>query len=190
MRYAGIDECEICNGLGVGVSLYVQGCNNHCDGCFNPETWDFSGGKEWTLDSRKRLKRLLDRPYITRLSILGGEPLDHKNIADVAYLVSQIRLMTAPNKRLEIWVYTGYIFEDFIDKNGNKRPDVPDELFACYKQLFENIDFLVDGMFVSGKKDSSLAFRGSTNQRILENQFTTGYADSFVNVSDSMDHNS
>lgn len=91
MRYASIRSLDISNGEGVGVSLFVQGCDRHCFNCFNPETWDFNGGKEWTEETKNKFMELIDRPYIGRISILGGEPLAEQNLDGVLSLIKEIR---------------------------------------------------------------------------------------------------
>lgn len=91
MRYASIRNLDISNGEGVGVSLFVQGCDRHCFNCFNSETWDFNGGKEWTEETKNKFMELIDRPYIRRISILGGEPLAEQNLDDVLSLIKEIR---------------------------------------------------------------------------------------------------
>ena len=91
MRYASIRNLDISNGEGVGVSLFVQGCDRHCFNCFNSETWDFNGGKEWTEETKNKFMELIDRPYIGRISILGGEPLAEQNLDDVLSLIKKIR---------------------------------------------------------------------------------------------------
>lgn len=91
MRYAQIRSMDISNGEGVGVSLFVQGCDRHCFNCFNSETWDFNGGKEWTEETKNKFMELIDRPYIRRISILGGEPLAEQNLDDVLSLIKEIR---------------------------------------------------------------------------------------------------
>ena len=105
IRYASIRNFDISNGEGVGVALFVQGCHFHCYNCFNTNTWDFNGGKEWTQDTENKLIELASRPYIKRLSILGGEPLADENLDGVLHLVDRFRL-SFPNK--SIWLYTGY----------------------------------------------------------------------------------
>ena len=107
MNYASIRELDISNGESVGVALFVQGCpfNPHCHNCFNPETWDFNGGKEWTKDVEKEFLNLIKRPYIKRISFLGGEPLAEQNLDDILNLVNEIR-PSFPNKN--IWLYSGY----------------------------------------------------------------------------------
>ena len=148
MRYAQIRDLDISNGEGVGVSLFLQGCHFHCKNCFNPETWDPTGGKEWTLEIEKKFLDLIKRPYIKRVSILGGEPLDQPD--EVANLMKKIREL---KPEIKIWLYSGYKFEDIFLED-----------FECLKY----VDVLVDGQFESDKKDLSLAFRGSSNQRIIQ----------------------
>lgn len=148
MRYAEITKCELSNGNDVGVSLYVQGCPLHCNGCFNPSTWDFSSGKEWNQETENILFNLVNHPYVKRISILGGEPLAPTNRNDVTILIKKIKLLF-PDK--ELWIYTGYNFENV--KN---------------LEVLKYIHVLVDGAFHIKEKDLSLAFRGSKNQRIID----------------------
>lgn len=154
MRYALIRGMDISNGLGVGVSLFVQGCRAHCNGCFNTETWSFSGGKEWNGEVEERFLTLANKEYITRISILGGEPLEPENIDSVYELIVEIR-DKFPNKK--IWLYTGREFESLTEKELN---------------VVKQCDVLVDGAFVKELKDISLAFKGSTNQCIIDIQET------------------
>ena len=109
MRYTNIDSFDICNGEGIGISLFVQGCHFHCKNCFNKNTWDFNGGKEWTEETKNYFLKLIDKPYIKRISILGGEPLASQNLNEILCLVNQIRLLY-PEKI--IWFYTGFKLED------------------------------------------------------------------------------
>lgn len=152
MRYADIYDCDISNGNSVGICLFVQGCHFHCQGCFNSETWDFNGGKEWTLETEDRFIELAKRDYIKRISILGGEPLAPENVHDVLNLIGRIR-QELPEK--QIWVYTGYTVDELWD----------DE---TARQVFGYIDVLVDGRFEFDQKDLTLAFRGSKNQRLID----------------------
>ena len=156
MRYADFYECDICNGNKVGVSLFVQGCPIHCKGCFNQETWDFSGGKEWTPQVEERFLKLVGRDYIRRVTFLGGEPLCLENHVDVGKLIVKIRQLY-PDK--EIWVFTGNTYDAIEADDGyhNGRAEI-----------LQYIDVLVDGPFEYDKRDLSLAFRGSTNQRIID----------------------
>ena len=175
MRYAEIQEFDVNNGEGVGCSLFVQGCHFHCKNCFNQSTWDFNGGKEWTKATKEKFLELVNRPYITRVSILGGEPLADENVADVSELVSRIK--TETNKK--IWLYTGYTWEYLIKENrlmqnhtldsfvdpGNERQYLK---YLQRHSIISLIDVLVDGQFVDELKDMNLPFRGSSNQRLID----------------------
>lgn len=163
MRYADFYECDICNGNEVGVSLFVQGCPFHCKGCFNQETWDFNGGKEWNEKTEERFLDLVGREYIHRVSFLGGSPLCDENVDSVCNLIFNIK-EKYPNK--EIWVYTGMIWEDIWAEES----ELPFALSDVRKQIMRHIDVLVDGPFEYDKRDLSLAFRGSSNQRIIDVQ--------------------
>lgn len=144
MRYASIRNLDISNGEGVGISLFVQGCDRHCFNCFNSETWDFNGGKEWTEETKNKFMELIDRPYIRRISILGGEPLAEQNLDDVLSLIKEIRekypISQNPNSEnigksriLEdenskeirisfpektIWLYSGFTWEELTQYNN------------------------------------------------------------------------
>ena len=165
MRYADFYDCDICNGNQVGMSLFVQGCPFHCEGCFNPETWDFDGGKEWASDVRKRFMKLVERDYIKRISFLGGSPLCDENVSDVSEIITYIRA-NYPDKK--IWVYTGLSWEDiydesfFLSASANATPN------NMRNNILQFIDVLVDGSFQCDKRDITLPFRGSTNQRIID----------------------
>ena len=169
MRYASIRKLDISNGEGVGVALFVQGCpfNPHCKNCFNPDTWDFNGGKEWTQDTEDKLIELASRPYIKRLSILGGEPLADENLDGVLHLVNRFRL-SLPNK--SIWLYSGYTFDYIMEGIGY------DENGAFFfldndKKRYEIIskcDVLVDGRYIDSQRNPSKKWAGSDNQRIIE----------------------
>lgn len=166
MRYALIRELDITNGEGVGVSLFVQGCHFHCPGCFNQETWDFNGGNEWTTMTKLEFLKLVDRPYIRRVSILGGEPLEACNLEDLIDLVRNIK-EKFPEKK--IWVYTGFTYEQLASP-------VIDEF---YESSFSRMDFismcdvLVDGRFQMAQQDiyhKQIRYAGSTNQRVIDIQ--------------------
>lgn len=166
MRYAQITPFEVCNGKGAGVSLFVQGCHFHCKGCFNQEAWDFCGGKEWTRDIEDKFFELIGKPYINRVTILGGEPLADKNVSGVLDLVVEIR-NRFPNK--SIWLYTGYkwdsIFYPVITDDFNPERDM---IIEHRKSVARLCDVLIDGRFVEELKDLTLKFRGSNNQRIID----------------------
>ena len=182
MRYVSIRTMDVSDGEGVGCSLFVQGCHFHCKNCFNQSTWDFNGGKEWTEDIENKFIELVKRPYITRVSILGGEPLADENVADVSELVSRIK--TETNKK--IWLYTGYTWEYLIKENRLMQnytfdnfvdPD-NERQYWKYLQRFSIIsliDVLVDGQYVDELKDMNLPFRGSSNQRLIDVKKTIDY---------------
>ena len=116
MRYAGIDKCDICNGNDVGVSVFVQGCHFCCKGCFNKETWDFNGGKEWNEEIEKQFIELISKPYIKRVSILGGEPLADENLELTFNIIALIYgVCEQYNREIMVWIYTGYTFEKIYD---------------------------------------------------------------------------
>ena len=167
MRYASIRELDVSNGEGVGVALFVQGCRFACKNCFNTNTWDFNGGKEWTQDTEDKLIELASRPYIKRLSILGGEPLADENLDGVLHLVNRFRL-SFPNK--SIWLYSGYTFDYIMEGIGY------DENGAFFfldndKKRYEIIskcDVLVDGRYIDSQRNPSKKFAGSDNQRVID----------------------
>ena len=161
MRYNAIQRCEYVNGNDIGVSLYIQGCSIHCKGCFNPETWDFNGGKEFTLDTFAELLTLLDKPYITRFSILGGEPLEKCNWEELRAILWRIRVFKPD---LKIWLYTGYTY-NFLMELINMKPKFDN--IHLLENILKNIDVLVAGPFILEEKDRSLAFKGSRNQEII-----------------------
>ena len=152
MNYGNIKINDIANGTGVRVSLFVSGCRNNCPGCFNKEAQNFNYGEQFTDDTLEYLIEQLSKPEIEGLTILGGEPLDSINQPMVYYIIYNIK-SKLPNK--SIWIYTGYEF-----------PMIPITEFTY--SIFENIDVLVDGPFIEEKKDPSLAFRGSSNQTIID----------------------
>lgn len=151
MRYASIRRLDISNGEGLGVTLFTQGCPFHCKNCFNPETHDFDGGKEYTIDTKNAILSLINRAQIKRFSILGGEPLIERNKEDMIDLCSSIKEIRPD---IKIWVYTGNIFENVKDD--------------WYELLYNYVDVLVDGPYVDSKRDLRLKFRGSSNQRVID----------------------
>lgn len=171
MRYAQIRSMDISNGEGVGVSLFVQGCPFHCKNCFNSETWDFNGGKEWTEEIEEKFMKLIDRPYIKRVSFLGGECLAEQNLDEVLKLVKEIRI-SFPEKT--IWLYTGFCWNDIMCSFAGLQADyvVLDkkdiEAWEKRKKIISNVDILVDGEYIDEQKDLSLRFRGSKNQSVID----------------------
>lgn len=174
MRYAQIRSMDISNGEGVGVSLFVQGCPFHCFGCFNSETWNFDGGKEWTEETEDKFMKLIDRPYIKRISFLGGEPLAEQNLDDVLSLIKEIRI-SFPEK--SIWLYTGFEWNSLMAKICQSTfPDKDSErIIEIHKKRQEIIslcNIVVDGEYIDEQKDLTLKWRGSKNQRVIDVQQT------------------
>ena len=157
MFYGNIKKLDIANGDGVRVSLFVSGCRNCCPGCFQPETWDFCHGSPFTAATEAEILAALDKPFVSGLTVLGGEPFEEENQIALAPFLQRVR-RAFPQKT--VWCYTGYVYEADLLPGGRKHIDVTDELLAC-------IDVLVDGPFIEAQKDISLQFRGSRNQRIL-----------------------
>ena len=164
MRYASIRNMDISNGKGLGVSLFVQGCSFHCKNCFNHETWDFDGGKEWTPEIKEKFFKLINRDYVERVSILGGEPLVDKNVEAVLDLIKEIRFKF-PNKK--IWVYSGYEWNTIVTSDLNFERD---KISKIRRDVLNYIDVLVDGKFDEEKKDLTLKWKGSTNQHVIDVQ--------------------
>ena len=165
MRFASMRNLDISNGEGVGVSLFVQGCDRHCFNCFNPDTWDFNGGKEWTEETKNKFIKLIDRPYINRISVLGGEPLAEQNLDEVLSLIKEIRI-SFPEKT--IWLYTGYKFEQIKDVFMESKKWFWKHSAITRWEIISNVDILVDGEYIDEQKDLSLRFRGSKNQRVID----------------------
>ena len=149
MNYGTIKPLSIENGPGVRVSLFVSGCRNKCPGCFNPETWSFSYGKEFTRETLDELLKTLDNPNVTGLSILGGDPFEPENRSVVEEICEKVWAWR-PDKA-DIWVWTGYNYEDL--------KDLP---------VMRYISVLVDGRFEEDKKDLRLKWKGSWNQRVID----------------------
>lgn len=158
MHYATIKECDIANGPGVRVSVFVSGCNHHCKGCFNEIAWNFEYGNEFTEETIDKVLKDLDKDYIEGLSLLGGEPLEHSNQKGLLPLVKKVK-EKFPNK--SIWCYTGFDYEKDVIGNMYKNWDET-------KELIDNIDVIVDGKFEQELKNPSLKFRGSSNQRVID----------------------
>ena len=158
MHYGEIKKCDIANGEGVRVSLFVSGCTRHCPGCFNQDTWDFSYGKEYTDETEQEIIEALSPDYINGLSLLGGEPFEPQNQKVLVQLLRKVREQY-PQKT--IWCYSGYLFDRELLSESRARCEYTDEMLSM-------IDILVDGRFVEKLKDIRLVFRGSSNQRIID----------------------
>ena len=152
MNYSAIKHCDIANGTGVRVSLFVSGCRRHCPGCFNASAWGFGAGRPFTMETEEHILRLLAPDYISGLSVLGGEPFEPENRAVLAPFLERVRA-DFPSK--DVWCWTGFTLEE-LDAEAECR-----RMLGC-------IDVLVDGPFVQAERDISLAWRGSRNQRIID----------------------
>lgn len=158
MYYGEIKKCDIANGEGVRVSLFVSGCTHHCPGCFNQDTWDFGYGKEYTDETEREILDALSPEYVNGLSLLGGEPFEPQNQQVLVQLLRKVREQY-PEKN--IWCYTGYLYDKELLSESRARCEYTDEMLSM-------IDVLVDGRFVEALKDIRLVFRGSSNQRIID----------------------
>ena len=152
MNYIKVTKNDIANGIGVGCVLWVSGCDIHCKNCHNQSTWDFNSGQLFTEDTMQEILLTLTKSYISRFTISGGHPLDPHNASKILEIVKRVR-MVFPDK--DIWIYSGYEWEDII-KNETLR------------EIMRYTDVLVDGAYVDELRDISLAFRGSSNQRIID----------------------
>ena len=161
MYYGALKKTDIANGPGVRVSLFVSGCRHHCKGCFQPETWDFTFGTEYTDRTTEEILEALEPEYINGLTVLGGEPFEPENQRELYYLYKKVRAHF-PNKT--IWVYSGYTLDkDLWQEGAFARCDLTDEILGM-------IDVLVDGEFVEDLKDNNFKWAGSTNQRVIDVQ--------------------
>ena len=163
MNYCGLKNCDVANGPGMRVSLFVSGCTNHCPGCFQPETWDFEYGQPFGSAAEQEILDLLEHSYIDGLTLLGGDPFEPQNQKVLLPFLKKVR-ERFPNKT--IWCYTGFrLEEELLCDGSHPRCDETDEMLSL-------LDVLVDGRFVEAKKDIRLNFRGSSNQRIIDVQKT------------------
>lgn len=161
MNFGEIKNCDIANGLGCRVSLFVSGCTHHCKGCFNAQTWDFNFGEKFTEKTENYILDLLKPSYIRGLSLLGGEPFEPENQEVLYPFLKKVKNLF-PDKT--VWCYSGYLFEEIVgDKKARCTTDISKEMLSL-------IDVLVDGRFIESQKDIRLKFRGSSNQRIIDVQ--------------------
>lgn len=158
MHYGEIKERDIANGIGVRVSLFVSGCTNRCEGCFNKQTWDFNFGEPYTKKTQDKIIELLNPDFVTGLTLLGGEPFEPKNQEELLKLTNRVK-NELPQKN--IWCYTGFTLERLLNEE-----DYCHSPFTL--ELLDNIDVLVDGKFEEDKKNIRLKFRGSENQRLID----------------------
>ena len=157
MNYGQIKTCDIANGVGVRVTLFVSGCTNHCYNCFQPQTWDFHYGQPFDAAAEQIIFNELEKPFIRGLTLLGGDPFEPENQVELVKLLKKVR-ETYPKK--DIWCYSGYLFDRDMIPGGCVHTNVTDEMLSY-------IDVLVDGEFKEALKDVTLVFRGSQNQRII-----------------------
>ena len=158
MNYAGIKYCYIANGIGCRTVLFVSGCRNACKGCFQPQTWDFGYGEPFDEKVQEEVLKSLEPDYITGITVLGGEPFEPENQKELVPFMRKV-VARYPNKN--VWAFTGYIYDKDLVAGGRRHTEDTDELLSM-------IDVLVDGPFQEEKKDITLKFRGSSNQRILD----------------------
>lgn len=165
MRYAQIRDMDISDGPGVRVGFYVQGCDHHCHGCYNKETWNYSGGKKWTKETNNKIIQLMSKNYIEGLSLLGGDPICaylHDDEKDNLLLkLVQTSKYLYPLK--SIWLWTGYLIEELKNNYGEPKTELQKKVYP----LLKYIDVIVDGPFIMEKKDLMLPYAGSTNQRVI-----------------------
>ena len=152
MNYHNIKTDDMLNGDGLRVTCWVSGCSIGCFNCYNPQTWDFDSGIPFTEETMQEILYDLSKPYIKGLTLSGGHPLDPHNAPEVLEIIKRVK-MVFPNK--DIWIYTGYVWEDIIKD-------------STLKEILKCTDVLVDGAYVDELRDISLAFRGSSNQRIID----------------------
>ena len=159
MNYCEIKKCDIANGIGVRTTLFVSGCTNHCEECFQPQTWDFDYGKPFTQETEDELIAACKPFYINGLTLLGGEPFEPSNQHALVPFLHRFR-EECPGKT--VWAFSGFTLDRELLKDGSHpRCEVTDEMLSL-------IDVLVDGRFVRALKDISLRFRGSSNQRVID----------------------
>lgn len=158
MHIGEIMTADCANGIGLRVSIFVSGCTNHCEGCFQPQTWDFNYGLEYTPEMEQQIMDELAKPYYTGLTILGGEPFEPSNQEVLVNLIRRVR-KEIPGRT--IWMYSGFTYDKDLVPGGCRYTEVTDE-------ILDHIDVLVDGRFEQDKKNIMLKFRGSENQRIID----------------------
>ena len=166
MRYNKIRKMDISNGEGVRVSIFVQGCHFHCKNCFNPETWDFEGGKEFTSQTLTLLLYLCSNPTRKGLSILGGEPLNDENYSGVLEIVKTFK-QNENTKNKDIWLWTGYEIEDILNDKSKK-------------EILKYLDYVICGQFIEEQKNLRLKWAGSKNQRWIDIKATLAQKDTKI----------
>ncbi|WP_325214973.1 anaerobic ribonucleoside-triphosphate reductase activating protein [Oscillibacter sp.] len=158
MYYGELKDCDIANGEGVRVTLFVSGCTNRCEHCFQPQTWDFEYGQPFTEETEDHILSLLAPGYINGLTLLGGEPFEPENQRALLPFLRRVRA-AYPGKT--VWAFSGFTYEELLTEGSHPRCEATDEILSL-------LDVLVDGRFVEALKDISLRFRGSSNQRLID----------------------
>ena len=158
MYYGEIKDCDVANGEGVRVSLFVSGCTNHCEHCFQPQTWAFDYGQPFTEETEDRILSLLSPSYISGLTLLGGEPFEPEN---QRVLLPFLRQARAAYPEKTVWAFSGFTYEELLTQGSYPRCEATDGMLSL-------LDVLVDGRFEEARKDISLRFRGSSNQRLID----------------------
>ncbi len=157
MNYATIKNCDIANGPGVRISLFVSGCTHHCKGCFNEVAWDFDYGEPFTQQTIRTILDMMKPGYIKGLTLLGGEPFEPQNQGPIVELLRQVK-KAYPQK--SVWAFSGYLYEKITSHTLGD--------WAVTQEFLSYLDVLVDGPFVEEKKNLALRFRGSENQRLID----------------------
>lgn len=158
MNYAAVKYCDIANGTGVRTVLFVSGCRNHCKGCFQPETWDFSHGAPFTGEVEEEILASLDPPYIRGITLLGGDPMEPEN---QKALLPFLKRLKERHPKKDVWAYTGYVLEKDLAFGGKCHTEATDEMLSL-------IDVLVDGPYLEDEHSIMLKFKGSANQRLID----------------------
>ncbi len=158
MYIGEIKTADTANGIGMRVTVFVSGCTNKCPGCFQPQTWDFEYGKEYTPEMEQFILDELKKGYYDGLTLLGGDPMEESNQRGLLPLVKRLK-SEQPDKT--IWAYTGFVYDRDLVPGGKRYFDITDE-------MLDNIDVLVDGPFIQSQKNIRLRFRGSSNQRVID----------------------
>ena len=158
MYIGEILRADSANGLGMRVSVFVSGCTNHCEGCFQPQTWDFTYGRPYTEEIERFILDEVGKPYYNGLTILGGEPFEESNQRG---LIGLVRRFKSEQPKKNLWMFTGFVYDRDLVPGGKRYFDITDE-------LLDHVDILVDGPFVQDRKNIALKFRGSENQRIID----------------------
>lgn len=160
MHYGLIKKCDIANGEGIRVSLFVSGCRNKCKGCFQPETWDFTYGKEFDSAAMEEILSALNNPSVRGFTLLGGEPMEPENQPEILRILHTLK-EEYPEKT--VWLYTGNTYEELTGEGGEHRSFLP-----ITAELLSLVDVLVDGRYIEEEKSLGLRFRGSKNQRVID----------------------